>query len=114
MTTLKFLIFLILVPGLLTGYFPYWIASTDTPLFDPGVLRYLAFLFWPLGALMMLWCFWAFTFKGRGTPAPIDPPRELVVVGLYRYVRNPMYVAGILILLGWLVWSPSLPMVLMP
>jgi protein-S-isoprenylcysteine O-methyltransferase Ste14 len=47
-----------------------------------------------------LWCAWDFTFAGRGTPAPIDPPKELVVQGLYRYVRNPMYVGILSILLG--------------
>ena len=114
MTILKSLLFLILVPGLLLGYFPYWIASTDTPLFDPGVFRHLGFLLWSISAVMMLWCFGEFTFRGRGTPAPIDPPKELVAVGLYRYVRNPMYVAGIIILIGWLIWSPSLPLILAP
>ena len=53
-----------------------------------------------LGAVTYLWCAWDFTFTGRGTPAPIDPPKELVVKGLYRYVRNPMYVGITLILLG--------------
>jgi protein-S-isoprenylcysteine O-methyltransferase Ste14 len=48
----------------------------------------------------MLWCWYEFVTRGRGTPMPIDPPRRLVVVGPYRYVRNPMYVAGLLVLLG--------------
>jgi protein-S-isoprenylcysteine O-methyltransferase Ste14 len=59
----------------------------------------------------MVWCFWDFTVKGRGTPAPIDPPKELVATGFYRYVRNPMYVSGLIALLGWLIWSLSLPMI---
>jgi len=42
--------------------------------------------------------------RGHGTPAPIDPPKELVVSGLYRYVRNPMYVGVLLILLGHFLW----------
>jgi protein-S-isoprenylcysteine O-methyltransferase Ste14 len=53
-----------------------------------------------LGASIYLWCAWDFTFAGRGTPAPIDPPKELVVRGLYRYVRNPMYVGVVSILFG--------------
>jgi protein-S-isoprenylcysteine O-methyltransferase Ste14 len=114
MTLLKSLLFLIFVPGLLTGYLPFWLSATDTPLFDPGMFRYLAFPFWAVGAAAMLWCFWNFTFHGRGTPAPIDPPKELVAVGLYRYVRNPMYVAGILVLLGWVLWSPSPVIMLLP
>jgi protein-S-isoprenylcysteine O-methyltransferase Ste14 len=51
-----------------------------------------------LGAAIYFWCAWDFTFAGKGTPAPIYPPKELVATGLYRYVRNPMY-AGILTLL---------------
>jgi protein-S-isoprenylcysteine O-methyltransferase Ste14 len=101
-----------LVPGLLLGYLPYQIALTDTPLFGPGIIRYLAVVFWTMGTVTMLWCFGAFTFRGRGTPAPIDPPKKLIAVGLYRFVRNPMYVSGIIILLGWLLWSPSLKMLL--
>jgi protein-S-isoprenylcysteine O-methyltransferase Ste14 len=44
-----------------------------------------------LGALIYLWCAWDFSVKGLGTPAPIDAPKNLVVNGLYHYVRNPMY-----------------------
>lgn len=111
MAALKSLVFLILVPGMLIGYVPYVISTTDIELFPPGVLSYLAFPLWLIGGISMLWCFWNFTVNGRGTPAPIDPPRELVVVGLYRFVRNPMYVAGLIALLGWILWSPSLPLI---
>lgn len=111
MTALKSLLFLILVPGMLIGYFPYLISTKDIELFDPGILAYLAFPLWLLGGAGMLWCFWNFTVNGKGTPAPIDPPRELVAVGLYRFVRNPMYVAGLIALLAWILWSPSLPLI---
>lgn len=114
MTALKSLLFLILVPGLLIGYLPYWIASTDIQLFDAGLFRYLAFPLWLVGGTGMLWCFWNFTFNGGGTPAPIEPPKELVAAGLYRFVRNPMYVSGILGLIGWALWSPSLPLIVAP
>lgn len=54
-----------------------------------------------LGAAIYLWCaFWAFALVGKGTPAPIDPPRKLVVHGLYRWVRNPMYIGVLLMLAG--------------
>lgn len=62
----------------------------------------------------MLWCFWVFIANGRGTPAPFDPPKELVAAGPYRFVRNPMYVAGIITLIGWILWSPSLPLIVAP
>lgn len=114
MTALKSLLFFILVPGMLIGYFPYRIASTDAELLNIGVLQYLAFPVWLVGAAGMLWCFWNFTVNGRGTPAPIDPPKELVAVGLYRFVRNPMYVSGITALLGWILWSPSLVIIALP
>jgi protein-S-isoprenylcysteine O-methyltransferase Ste14 len=114
MTALKSIAFLILVPGLLLVYFPYSIAATDVELFRPGFLRYLSFPLWLTGGAAMLWCFWNFTFNGKGTPAPVDPPKELVMVGLYRFVRNPMYVAGILALISWMLWSPSLPLILAP
>jgi protein-S-isoprenylcysteine O-methyltransferase Ste14 len=114
MTALKSLAFFILVPGLLLGYFPYTLARTDAELFDPGAFGYLAYLFWLAGVSGMLWCFWNFTFKGRGTPVPFDPPKELVAVGLYRFVRNPMYVSGIIALIGWILWSPSVTMIALP
>jgi protein-S-isoprenylcysteine O-methyltransferase Ste14 len=50
---------------------------------------------------MLLWCVRDFFVAGKGTLAPWSPPQRLVVVGLYRYSRNPMYVAVTLILLGW-------------
>ena len=53
-----------------------------------------------LGAVIALWCVLAFVQLGRGTPAPFDPPRHLVVQGPYRFVRNPMYVGAGLALVG--------------
>jgi protein-S-isoprenylcysteine O-methyltransferase Ste14 len=52
------------------------------------------------GVALMLWCWADFARRGHGTPAPYDPPTRLVVGGPYRVVRNPMYVAGVLFLLG--------------
>lgn len=53
------------------------------------------------GSLMLLWCVRDFYIAGKGTLAPWAPPERLVVVGLYRYSRNPMYVSVSLVLLGW-------------
>ena len=50
---------------------------------------------------MLLWCVRDFYVSGRGTLAPLDPPKRVVIVGLYRFVRNPMYVAVLTILVGW-------------
>jgi protein-S-isoprenylcysteine O-methyltransferase Ste14 len=52
------------------------------------------------GAALALWCIFSFVFVGRGTPAPFDPPRRLVVRGPYRYLRNPMYLGAGLALAG--------------
>ena len=53
-----------------------------------------------IGAVLALWCISTFIVIGRGTPAPFDPPRRLVVVGPYRRVRNPMYIGAGLALAG--------------
>src|SRR3954470_9719937 len=53
------------------------------------------------GFILLLWCVRDFYVAGRGTLAPWAPPRHLVTVGLYRYSRNPMYIAVSLMLLGW-------------
>jgi protein-S-isoprenylcysteine O-methyltransferase Ste14 len=114
MTAFKSLLFLLFVPGVFVGYFPYVISRTDAELFQTSIFAFVAFPLWLIAIAIVLWCFWDFTFKGRGTPAPIDPPKELVATGLYRFVRNPMYVSGILALIGWALWSPSLPLLVAP
>jgi protein-S-isoprenylcysteine O-methyltransferase Ste14 len=62
-----------------------------------GPLRYLAVLPLALGAVMCYAAIWSFATVGQGTPAPFDPPRRLVVQGVFRYVRNPIYVGALLI-----------------
>jgi protein-S-isoprenylcysteine O-methyltransferase Ste14 len=56
-----------------------------------------------IGAAIVGWCFFNFAVVGRGTPAPFDAPRRLVVTGPYCYVRNPMYIGGLLFLAGCVV-----------
>ena len=99
MTALRSFLFLIVAPGSVAGYIPLVLLRRG-PHVETGVLAYLAFPLWVMGLSALLWSFWNFLVQGRGTPAPIDPPRELVAVGFYRYVRNPMYVGIFLILLG--------------
>jgi protein-S-isoprenylcysteine O-methyltransferase Ste14 len=98
----KTLIFIILVPGTVTVLVPYFLLRNQAPggpsLHSP--LGYLGLVIMALGASVSLWCAWDFAIKGHGTPAPIDPPKELLVGGLYRYVRNPMYLGVLLILWG--------------
>jgi protein-S-isoprenylcysteine O-methyltransferase Ste14 len=54
-----------------------------------------------MGAGIYAWTVWDFASFGRGTPLPIDAPKKLVVRGMYRYTRNPMYSGVILVILGW-------------
>lgn len=63
-----------------------------------------------LGGLVTFWCVSTFATRGRGTPAPFDPPREFVAMGPYRYVRNPMYIgaAGVILGAGLVLRSPSI------
>lgn len=64
-----------------------------------------------LGGVIALWCVVGFGLEGRGTPAPFDPPRRLVVRGPYRFVRNPMYVGAVLALVGGALFYRSAAMV---
>ena len=93
--------------GFFTYYFPYQLALVDTALFESGVFHYLAIPLWLIGTLIIIWCSIDIIRKGRGTPAHLDPPKELVITGLYRYVRNPIYVGAMLILFGYIIWSTS-------
>jgi protein-S-isoprenylcysteine O-methyltransferase Ste14 len=61
------------------------------------------------GAMIALWCIFTFAFIGRGTPAPFDPPRRLVIRGPYRFVRNPMYIGAGLALASAALFYESLP-----
>lgn len=65
-----------------------------------GPAQWLGGVLIVLGTWPMAWSFLTFVFRGRGTPAPFDPPRNLVVEGPYRYVRNPMYLGAALSLGG--------------
>jgi protein-S-isoprenylcysteine O-methyltransferase Ste14 len=88
------------LPGLVAFVVPgVWLWTTaHTQLVQP---LGLAVLF--LGVAGLLWCVRDFYVSGKGTLAPWAPPEKLVVVGLYRYSRNPMYVSVALVLLGWAV-----------
>ena len=102
MTALKSLLYLLVVQNF--GFYIPLALCRSGPKAPTSALANLAFLLWSLGILGVLWCFRDFTYRGRGTPLPTDPPRELVVSGLYRHVRNPIYVSVILILLGHFLW----------
>ena len=98
------------MPGtaaVLVPYLLWWRHSLTLPV-QIGILQYVGVLPILLGVSIYCWCAWEFTFAGKGTPAPIDPPKELVVRGLYRYVRNPIYIGASLVLCGEAVLFESL------
>jgi protein-S-isoprenylcysteine O-methyltransferase Ste14 len=82
-------------------------AGVATPA-EIGVPQAIGSLGVILGSSLAIWCVLAFGIVGRGTPAPFDPPRRLVVKGPYRYVRNPMYVGAIVGLAGASLFYESL------
>jgi protein-S-isoprenylcysteine O-methyltransferase Ste14 len=103
MTALRSLLFLIVAPGMVAGYIPLGLLRWGSKI-ETGIFAYLALPLWLIGGTILLWSFWNFLNEGHGTPAPIDPPKELVAVGFYRYVRNPMYDAIFAINIGHFLW----------
>jgi protein-S-isoprenylcysteine O-methyltransferase Ste14 len=88
---------------MVAGYIPLALLRNGSQL-ETGIFAYLAFPLWGIGSVILLWSFWNFLAQGRGTPAPIDPPKEMVATGFYRYVRNPMYVGVLGIIIGHFLW----------
>lgn len=107
MNTLKTILYRGSSHGFFTFYLPYQLVLADNELFDLGIFRYFAFLHWIIGTLVIIWCSLDIIRKGRGTPAHFDPPRELVITGLYCYVRNPVYLGALFVQLGYILWFGS-------
>jgi protein-S-isoprenylcysteine O-methyltransferase Ste14 len=98
---LRSLAWAVLLPGLFAGYLPwryFGLANVDLRLSDPLHLAGVVCI--GVGVLLLGACIWEFARSGRGTLSPLDPPRELVVRGLYRHVRNPMYLSVTTIVFG--------------
>jgi len=94
--------FLLLAPGTVAGLVPWWITRwhMNPPLLGFSGFRVIGTLMIAAGIAVVSDSFARFALQGLGTPAPILPTRHLVVSGLYRYVRNPMYVGVLGIILG--------------
>lgn len=104
---LRAVFFSALFVSLWTWFIPRWIAGAKRVVLEPRPDA-ASITLMTIGALIMLRCVWDFAWTGRGTPAPFDPPRRLVVRGLYRWVRNPMYVGMGAFLIGEALLLPPI------
>jgi protein-S-isoprenylcysteine O-methyltransferase Ste14 len=105
-------IFFLLAPGIVAGVMPWWITRWqmrgDAAAWMP--LRAIGVVLLVVSVPVLVRAFWQFTVEGLGTPAPVAPTERLVVKGLYRYVRNPMYLAvlGAIVGQAFLLGQPGL------
>ncbi|HEY6223264.1 MAG TPA: isoprenylcysteine carboxylmethyltransferase family protein [Gemmatimonadales bacterium] len=101
---LRSLVWTVALPGMVVGYVPWrYVGLRHAPFSWREPVQLVGLLLVVVGAAALATCIWEFARRGRGTLAPVDPPQHLVVQGLYRYVRNPMYVGVTTILLGELL-----------
>jgi protein-S-isoprenylcysteine O-methyltransferase Ste14 len=92
--------FLVVAPGVVAGLVPWWLTRWSAGTSYPVPVRVAGALVITVGAAALLGAFAQFALEGRGTPAPPAPTGQLVVRGLYRYVRNPMYLAVLAVITG--------------
>jgi protein-S-isoprenylcysteine O-methyltransferase Ste14 len=94
---------------LLWGWLATWAHRQDDRLglYVPEWLAPIGVALMAVGAALTLACIATFVVRGRGTPAPFDAPRAFVASGPYRWVRNPMYIGGFLILAGYALCAGS-------
>jgi protein-S-isoprenylcysteine O-methyltransferase Ste14 len=107
---LSTIFFTALQPGLVAGYFPWLIARDDFQgrLAQPfGLQQYLGIVIGMLGFVIMMICIARFAMEGMGTLSPADPTKRLVIRGLYKYSRNPMYIGVTGLLVGESVFTQS-------
>ena len=95
-------VFFLVGPGIVAGLIPWWLTGwrvrEPVPYWAP--MRVLGVILLAAGLFALVQAFVRFVVEGLGTPAPIAAPERLVVGGLYRYVRNPMYVAVLTVIVG--------------
>jgi protein-S-isoprenylcysteine O-methyltransferase Ste14 len=102
-------VFFWIAPATVGGWVPWYFTRWRfaPPLFDGAASRWLGAALAVAGAAIVIECFARFALKGLGTPAPVAPTRHLVVSGLYRHVRNPMYVGVASAIAGQALWFGS-------
>jgi protein-S-isoprenylcysteine O-methyltransferase Ste14 len=94
------IVFFLLAPGVVAGVIPWWLTGWEVRRSWPGAIRFLGVVLVAVGAVALWQAFARFVREGFGTPAPVAPTESLVVGGLYRYVRNPMYLAVLATIVG--------------
>jgi protein-S-isoprenylcysteine O-methyltransferase Ste14 len=100
--------FAVVLPGTVLIWVPLWLATFSGGTLALGALRWVGLVPLIIGTAGLLRCIWDFGRSGKGTLAPVDPPRFVVRAGLYRVVRNPMYVSVLCALVGEVVLFRSL------
>lgn len=105
---LRSLLWVLLLPGVFAGFVPWrYFGLREVSLDFSDPVHWAGVIAIGLGVSLLGLCVWEFARTGRGTLSPADPPRVLVVRGLYRHVRNPMYVSVTLIILGEVLLTRS-------
>lgn len=99
--------FFVVAPGSVAGLAPYLISGWRVAHRLPEPARLAGAAMLAVGLASVVESFVRFVVRGLGTPAPVAPPRRLVVSGQYRHVRNPMYVALVAVVLGQALWLGS-------
>jgi protein-S-isoprenylcysteine O-methyltransferase Ste14 len=108
---LRSLLWTILLPGFVAGYAPWrYFGVSEARVVWSNPVDLVALLVIAAGVSLLAACIVEFARRGRGTLSPLDPPRHLVVRGLYRYVRNPMYLSVTIIVLGEALLIRSRPL----
>ena len=100
---LRNLFFTILQPGVVAGLIPYLILrnKVDDPFSRPfHFYKVIGVLFFLIGLVIVFDCILRFAVQGKGTLSPADPTKKLVIKGLYKFSRNPMYIGVLMILIG--------------
>jgi protein-S-isoprenylcysteine O-methyltransferase Ste14 len=110
MLILKTLLFTLLAPCSVTLAVPYLLLRSRAEIFPVhwNSLQLAGIVLIIAGVAIYIWCAGDFISKGKGTPAPYEPPKELVIKGLYRYSRNPMYVGVLSVVAGEALFFTSL------
>jgi protein-S-isoprenylcysteine O-methyltransferase Ste14 len=108
------LVYAVLFISLVLVALPRWVLrTTDNALNEPSVASsVLGALVFFAGAALVVACVVSFVVRGKGTPAPFDPPRRLVMRGPYAYVRNPMYIGAVTVMIGAAIYYRSVALAL--